>query len=90
MDYQQMITSIQSVPDDATVETKKTLLRTIALQLLRERESLIGLRTRAAVTIISLNEVGQDITSNWLDAELFEYEVELQKRLEIKNLCSQC
>ena len=90
MDYQQIITSIQSVPDDATVETKKTLLRTIALQLLRQRESLIGLRTRATITIVSLNELGEDITSSWLDAELFEYEMELQKRLEIKNLCDQC
>lgn len=85
-----MLDSISALPDNATVETKKTLVRSIAVHLLRYRESLIGLRTKAAVTLVALNEVGQDIDSNWLDKELLEYGTELEKRIHLKSVCDQC
>jgi len=85
-----MLDSINALPEGATVETKKTLLRSIARQLLQYRESLMGLRTKAVLTIVALNELGEDIDSNWADRELFEYGNELEKRIMIKNTCDQC
>lgn len=90
MNYSQLLESIQSLPDDASVETKKTVLLTIARDILRFRESLLVLRTRAVVTIVTLNELETVLDPVWYDAELQDYERELEERIRIKSLCDQC
>ncbi len=90
MNYTQLLESIQSLPDDASVETKKTVLLTIARDILRLRESLLVLRSRAVVTIVTLNELETVLDPAWYDAELQDYEHELEERIRIKSLCDQC
>lgn len=90
MNYTQLLESIQSLPDDASVETKKTVLLTIARDILRFRDSLLGLRTRAIITISTLNELESVLDPVWYDAELQDYEHELKERIEIKSRCGQC
>jgi hypothetical protein len=90
MNYSQLLESIQSLPDDASVETKKSVLLTIARDILRFRESLLVLRTRAVVTIATLNELETVLDPVWYDAELQDYERELEERIRIKSLCDQC
>ena len=90
MNYTQLLESIQSLPEDASVETKKTVLLTIARDILRFRESLLVLRSRAVVTIVTLNELETVLDPAWYDAELQDYEHELEERIRIKSLCDQC
>lgn len=90
MNYTQLLESIQSLPEDASVETKKTVLLTIARDILRFRESLLVLRSRAVVTIVTLNELETVLDPVWYDVELQDYERELEERIRIKSLCDQC